>query len=112
MSQGDERRSHQRSARGFRVSDGADGGHISHVDNISCSGVFCHSTKPVPEMTKMGIVLELPDPINKQIQAEGIVVRCEAEERDHNQFRIAILFTKVSEDDKEAILDYVEQDID
>lgn len=112
MSTGDERRSHRRSQRGFRVSDGSDDGAISHVDNISCSGVFCHAMKPIPEMTKMGMLLELPDPVNKSVEAEGIVVRCEAEEPKHDEFRVAILFTKVSEADQEAILAYVEHDID
>ncbi len=111
MSKGDERRSHRRSARGFRVSGASEDGLISHVDNISCSGVFCHTNNPVPEMTKMGIVLELPDPVNKRIEGEGIVVRCEAEEPKHDAFRIAILFTKLSKADQEAILDYVEHDV-
>ncbi|MBN4046713.1 PilZ domain-containing protein [bacterium AH-315-P07] len=111
MSNGDERRSHPRSTRGFRVSDGSEDGLINHVDNISCSGVFCHAKNPVPEMTKMEIVLELPDPVNKHIEAEGIVVRCVAEEPAHDEFRIAILFTKLSEADQESILDYVEHDL-
>ena len=108
MSNADERRSHPRSQRGFRVSDGTQDGLISHVDNISESGVFCHAQSPVAEMTKMGIVLELPDPVNKRVEAEGIVVRCVAEEPVHEEFRIAILFTKVSKEDQEAILAYVE----
>ncbi|MFP6615749.1 MAG: PilZ domain-containing protein [Candidatus Hydrogenedentota bacterium] len=112
MSHSDERRGHPRSQRGFRVSDGTKEGLISHVDNISCSGVFCHAQKPVPEMTKMGIVLELPEPVDKRIEAEGIVVRCIAEEPTHDEFRIAILFTKVSESDQDAILTYVEHDLD
>ena len=111
MSQADERRSHPRSRRGFSVADGSKDGAISHVDNISGSGVFCHTGKPVPEMTKLGIVLELPEPVNKRVEAEGIVVRCTVEESDHEQFKIAILYTKVSEEDLDAILDYVENDL-
>lgn len=111
MSYSDERRGHPRSRRGFRVSDDTKEGLISHVDNISCSGVFCRTLNPVPEMTKMGIVLELPNPVNKRVEAEGIVVRCVAEEPAHDEFRIAILFTKVSEADQDAILAYVEHDL-
>jgi hypothetical protein len=106
-----ERRSHPRSRTGFRVIDGSKEGLFSHVDNISGSGVFCHAHKPVPEMTKMGIVLELPEPVNTRIEAEGIVVRCVAEEPAHDTFRVAILFTKVSDTDLEAIFDYVEHDL-
>lgn len=81
------------------------------MDNISCSGIFCHAPNPVPEMTKMGIVLELPEPVNKRVEAEGIVVRCVAKEPTHEEFPIAILFTKVSEADQDAILAYVEHDL-
>jgi hypothetical protein len=111
MSKADERRSHPRSRSGFSVSDGTKDGVISHVDNISGSGVFCHARKPVPEMTKLGIVLELPKPVNKRVEAEGIVIRCTVDEADHELFKMAILYTKVSEADLEAILDYVEYDL-
>lgn len=107
----DERRGQPRSRSGFRVADATKDGLITHVDNISGSGVFCHAANPVPEMTKMEIVLELPSPVNKRVVAEGIVVRCEAEEPKHDEFRIAILFTKVAKEDLNAILAYVEQDL-
>ncbi len=107
-----ERRKHPRSARGFVPGgDSSDDGLINHVENISCSGVLCHTKRPVPEMTKMSISLDLPEPANRQIEAEGIVVRCVAEDSHGETFRVAILYTKVSEDAQQAIREYVEHDL-
>ena len=107
MSKSDERRSHPRSKRGFRVEGPADD-LITHVDNISASGVLCHTRRPVAEMTKMEITLELPDPVNRTVTAEGVVVRCDVEEEDHDEFRVAILYTKVDKPDYDAIQAFVD----
>ena len=112
MSQADERRVAPRSKRGFHVASSADDGKIKYIDNISSSGVLCHTTSPIPEMTKMEIVLELPEPLNQQISAEGIVVRCVAEEPEHDEFRVAILYTKIEKADLAAIHAYVEHDLE
>ena len=110
--EGKERRKHPRSARGFEhVEDRSEEGLINRIENISCSGVLCHMKRPVPEMTKMSIMLDLPEPSNCQIEAEGIVVRCVAEDQRGERFRVAILYTKVSEDAQQAIREYVEHDL-
>jgi len=67
--------------------------------------------RPVPEMTKMSIVLDLPAPANCEIEAEGIVVRCFAEDQRGESFRVAILYTMVSEEAQHAIRQYVEHDL-
>ncbi len=110
--EGKERRKHPRSTRGFvPAEDLSDQGLINRIENISCSGVLCHMKRPVSEMTKMSIVLDLPEPANRQIEAEGIVVRCVAEDNRGESFRVAILYTKVSEEAQEAIREYVEHDL-
>ena len=109
---GEERRKHPRSRRGFaHVEDLSERGLINRIENISCSGVLCHTKRPISEMTKMIIELDLPEPSNCQIEAEGIVVRCIAEDQRGESFRVAILYTKVSEDAQQAIRDYVEHDL-
>lgn len=110
MTKQDERRSHPRSKSGFNVESQSDD-LITHVDNISASGVLCHTRRPVAEMTKMEIVLELPSPVKKKVTAEGVVVRCDVEESDHSEFRVAILYTKVDKADYEAIQAYVDHDL-
>lgn len=108
----EERRKHPRSKRGFApAEDESSVGLINRIENISCSGVLCHMKRPVAEMTKMSIVLDLPNPSGKQIEAEGIVVRCAAEDSHGESFRVAILYTKISDDGLQAIKDYVENDL-
>ena len=46
---GEERRRYPRSRRGFpAVLDESGPGVLNHVDNISGSGVLCHTVKPIP----------------------------------------------------------------
>lgn len=111
MARAEERRVAPRSSRGFSVKGGEGDGLMNYIDNISSSGVLCHTTRPIPEMTKFEVVLELPEPVNQQVTAEGLVVRCDVEEPEHDQFRVAILFTKIEEEDLKAIHAYVEYDL-
>lgn len=108
----EERRRYPRSRTGFpTVKDTSGPGVLNHVDNISCNGVLCHTVKPVAEMTKMSIILELPNPVDKRIEAEGIVIRCQSDEQGDDHFKVAILYTKLSDEDYESIQEYVEHDL-
>ncbi len=110
--EGDERRLYPRSRRTVQavVAD-AGPGILNHIDNISANGVLCHTVKPVPLMMKMRIALELPKPLNHRIECEGIVVRCDAHERGDDHFKVAIIYTKLSDDDRQAIEDFVDHDL-
>ena len=104
----DERRRYPRSRRGISIiQDEAGPGLLNHVDNISAVGALCHTVRPVPLMTKIGIALELPKPFSHRIDAEGVVVRCEADERGDDHFKVAILFTRLRPEDEEAIERFV-----
>jgi len=108
----DERRRYPRSRRGLQVLvDESGPGVLNHVDNISANGVLCHTVKPVPLMTRMRIILELPKPVRHRIDAEGIVVRCDPEDVGDDHFKVAILFTKVDDRDHEAIRKFVDHDL-
>ena len=108
-----ERRQHPRSRGGFSLSPaGAAADRVfNRVDNISCSGVLCHTQRPVAEMTKLSIVLDLPGPASRVVNAEGIVIRCETEYPKSSEFKVAILYTKLSDDDHHAIRAYVDHDL-
>jgi hypothetical protein len=109
---GDERRRYARSRRGVpAIVD--DGGPcvLNHIDNISANGVLCHTVKPVPLMTRMSIALELPKPYERRIECEGIVVRCDPHEMGDDHFKVAILYTKILEDDRDSISDFVQHDL-
>jgi hypothetical protein len=106
----EERRRYPRSRHGISViQDEAGPGLLNHVDNISTAGALCHTVRPVALMTKIGIALELPKPFPHRIDAEGVVVRCEPDERGDDRFKVAILFTKLRPEDEEAINRFVRQ---
>ena len=108
---GDERRRFPRSKRGVPVLDTSSPNVLNHVDNISANGVLCHTIKPVPLMKRMSITLDLPVEGPSRIDAEGVVVRCDPDEQGDDNFRVAILFTKLEDAEHEAIRKYVEHDI-
>ncbi len=111
--EGVDRRRYDRSKRGFpAVVDESGPGVLNHIDNISPNGVLCHTIKPIPVMTKMSVALLLPRPERHRIECEGIVVRCEPHESGDDHFKVAILFTKMSEEDQEAISTFVEHDLE
>jgi hypothetical protein len=109
----DERRRYPRSRRGMPLMRDEGGpGVLNHVDNISANGVLCHTVKPIPLMTRMRIALELPNAAQHRIDADGIVVRCEPHEQGDDHFKVAILFTRLSDEDHEAIRMFVEHDLE
>ena len=112
MQRGQDRRRYPRSRRGFpAIVDESGPGILNHVDNISANGVLCHTVRPIPLMTKMSIGLELPEPEAKRIECEGIVVRCDPHDLGDDHFRVAILYTKIGESEREAIEAFVAHDL-
>ena len=108
----ENKRKYPRSKSGFhkvKVKDAP--GLLNHVDNISGNGVLCHTNQPVSVMTKMSISMELPNLPDRQVEAEGIVVRCEPDGKIEGAFKIAILYTKLSDEDHQAIRRYVDHDL-
>jgi hypothetical protein len=110
---GDERRRYPRSRRALPQIVQDDGpGILNHVDNISANGVLCHTVRPIPLMTKMSIALDLPKPQNRRIECEGVVVRCDPHEVGDDRFKVAILYTKINEDDQRAVEELVAQEME
>ena len=110
---GEERRRYPRSRRGLQlVTDEGGPGVLNHVDNISANGVLCHTVKPIPLMTKMRIHLELPVPGRHRVDTEGIVVRCDPDEKGDDHFKVAILFNRLDDDEHAAIQQFVAQDLE
>jgi len=110
---GAERRRYPRSRRGISVmTDDSGPGVLNHVDNISANGILCHTIKPVALMTRIGIALELPRPFGDRIDAEGVVVRCEADDQGDDHFLVAILFTRLDDAAHDAIHRFVEHDLE
>ncbi len=109
---GAERRRYPRSRRGIElVQDKGGPGVLNHIDNISANGVLCHTVKPLALMTKLSMALELPTPLERRVECEGIVVRCESHEQGDDHFKVAILYTRISDEDREAVADFVDHDL-
>ena len=104
-----ERRKQPRSRKGFSIAPGEDG-LLRAVDNISATGILCHTSRAVEEMTRMGIDLDLPG-TEHPVHVEGVVVRCDADEDSDGEYRVAIVFTKMSEADEALVREFVEQDL-
>ncbi len=105
---GEDRRRYPRSQRGLKlVVDDSGPGVLNHIDNISAAGILCHTVKPLPLMARIGVMVDLPKPLEYRVEAEGIVVRCEPHELGDDNFVVAIFFTRVSQADKDAINNFV-----
>ena len=110
--QGNERRRFPRTQSRIPITVAHDEpGILNQIDNISANGVLCHTAQPVPLMTKMGIALELPGHDKRRIECEGIVVRCEPDDQSREQFRVAILYSRIDESDRKAIESFVNADL-
>jgi len=103
---GRERRTYPRTKRGFKLPPGYSD-IITYVDNISAAGVLFHTVEALPVMTRLEVTLLLPEPSGEEIEAEGIVVRCESDEGEEGRFFTAMLFTGISEGARAAINRYV-----
>ncbi len=105
----EDRRQYPRSKKGLNIPiETKWGGILNYVDNISVNGLLCHTAQPVPLMTKMQIMVELPKPFKHQIQAEGVVVRCNKDGTKSNTFEVGIVFTRINENDQNEIREFVE----
>ena len=105
---GEERRRYPRSKRRLQMLFEDNGpGILNHVDNISEAGVLCHTVKPVALMTRIGVVMDLPKPIEHRVETEGVVVRCDPHELGDDHFKVAIFLPKLTPKDKDAIRTFI-----
>lgn len=74
--------------------------------NISTHGICCEVDRPVAEMTRMGVELELPQAADLG-RIEGVVVRCEQSRWTAGRYEVAIFFPSPPADVVGAIAAYV-----
>jgi len=95
----------------------ADPGILNKVENISSSGVLCHTAKKLPLMSRvaMKIAIEMPDAFSDvvaSVACEGVVVRSEKRpDEENNGYETAIFFTRMSERDREELERYVDHQL-
>jgi len=109
-----EKRKFQRVAEALPIKlSGLDADVLTETKNISASGAYCSVDKPIPEMTKLNIVLLVPMKNGRiknvrKINCKGIVVRrqviSDALPRPYN---IGIYFSDIKERDRKALVSYI-----
>jgi hypothetical protein len=84
-----------------------------HTLNISSSGAYCKTDKEIPIMSRVKLIIMLPDPKHgepdRRIEVTGVVVRehpvLVSGKIDH--YDLAIFFEDISQKDREAISNFV-----
>ena len=111
-----ERRKHPRVAESVSCQVGwASRWASTRTINLSCGGVLCALTEPIPVMTKCAIRLEIPGPSSgrgsspRQIRCVGVVVRQERSkvEQDPAPYRIAIYFSDLKPEDHRHLGEFI-----
>ena len=88
---------------------------ITHTMNISSSGVYCKLDKELPLMSRVRLMLMIPDPARegalKDLEVDGVVVRQHPVTMDGviKHYDVAIFFEDLSEKDKETIAAYIKR---
>ncbi len=93
---------------------GKDCGHVETI-NVSANGVYFSSTAHIPPLTRLQIVLLLPEILDgkkettREVACEGVVVRAEpdSEEKSGSKFEIACYFTSITDSDREHLEKYI-----
>ena len=86
---------------------------ITHILNISPSGVYCKIDKEIPLMSRVKLMLMIPDASKegsiKDLEVNGIVVRQHPVIIDGvaKHYDVAIFFEELTLKDKEAISAYI-----
>ncbi|HDL09879.1 MAG TPA: hypothetical protein ENG39_01315 [Candidatus Omnitrophica bacterium] len=80
--------------------------------NLSCGGLYCEVDDYIPVMTRLKILMLLPQgKRSRKIECEGIVVRVEPEHPQTrlNHYRVAIFFNRMKRSDRAKIAEYVKK---
>jgi len=87
---------------------------MTHTLNVSASGIYCKVDKEIPLMSRVRLMLMLPDASKdekavKSLEVDGVVVREHPVIIDGStrHYDIAIFFDNLSEKNREAIQGYI-----
>ncbi len=77
--------------------------------DVSAAGVCFFSDQPIPEMTLLGVHIDVPDQAGtpRSVDARGAVVRCEPISPHLEHYEVAVFLNDIKSDDRQAIADYV-----
>ena len=97
---------------------GKDCRHVETI-NVSANGVYFTSKGYIAPLTRLEIVLLLPDAAGepskgkREVSCEGVVVRTEpdVQREDSSTYDIACFFTSISDADREHLESYILQQL-
>lgn len=78
----------------------------AQLKDLSEIGLCCTAQQSLPEMTLVGIDLDLPGQ-DQRHTIQGAVVRCEPLRSDPGRFEVAVYFTSITAPARAAIASYV-----
>lgn len=108
-----EKRLHPRLEHKLPIKVAVDGyGFASSTQNVSCLGTYCHIQKYMPPFTKVIVNLTLPIMTDGgkrdcSLECKGVIVRTEDEKG--GGFNIAIFFNHITQEQRKAISQYINQ---
>ena len=103
-----ERRRYRRIDRNIRVNMhlGSLGYDIQgETRKLSAVGTYCEVNRPIPEMTQLMMVLNLP---SDQVECGGTVVRSVSDPKRSDLYHLAIFFNEMSEKAKRKLNEFIE----
>ena len=114
---GQEKRQHERVAERLTLQTmSAEYGTIEmEVANLSLGGAYCVANHEIPAMTRLNLNIFLPSTdgrdarLHYPIDVEAVVVRAEnLNSSPHDpEWRLALFFSRVSEDDRQVLARYL-----
>lgn len=111
-----ERRKYPRIEKTLSVTLRGEGfSQVTETKNISGSGAYCEVSQPIPELSKLDVILLVPVMRGKkrdfsEIHCTGVVVRSEKILRENGvpkKYFIAIYFTQLRPIDRHTLCRYV-----
>ncbi len=108
---GTDRRRHRRVAVDWPLSIRMpDGALEARLRDISKAGVCFFLDRRIPEMTLLGMSIDLPDqgedPVH--IEGSGVVVRCQKLSPHLDHYEVAVFLNDITESNRERLTNFVE----
>jgi c-di-GMP-binding flagellar brake protein YcgR len=109
MSGTHDKRLHPRVSHRITVRSAHDGGVDFETINLSAGGLFCTSPAWVAPMTRLALAMHLPGSTGSEaavVEGEAVVVRTEPgapSEHHHGGYRIALFFSRMAEEHRRAL---------
>ncbi|MEO0651050.1 MAG: PilZ domain-containing protein [Planctomycetota bacterium] len=107
---GREQRKHPRARAEWSARIAVEGGFTEvQLRDVSAAGVCFFSDQPIPELTLLGLHLDVPEPNGGQraVDARGAVVRCEPISPHLEHYEVAVFLNDIASEDRQALADYV-----